>query len=198
MTQPTDFSSRVIIGYDSDLLMDFASAKECLMRYTPVAFALSLLLAVTSSVSMSAPPQPLDARTASFVERGKVELVSGRTDAAIDLFETALVLQPGNAAIMLHLAEATRRQGMQGKAIHYYRQALEQDPQNLLAISGEGAAMVEKGAVEKARRNLARLQSLCGTDCAATRTLAAAIAKGPAPKIITAEAIKPEPLVTEN
>ncbi len=87
---------------------------------------------------------------------------------------------------------------MQGKALHYYREALKSDPQNLLAISGEGAALVEKGAVDKARRNLARLQGLCGDGCDATRSLAAAIAKGPAPRVVTAEEVKPEPVVSEN
>jgi Flp pilus assembly protein TadD len=87
---------------------------------------------------------------------------------------------------------------MQGKALRYYREALDVEPGNLLAISGEGAALVEKGAVEKARRNLTRLQGLCGENCDATRQLAAAIAKGPSVRILTAEAVKPAPVVSEN
>jgi hypothetical protein len=87
---------------------------------------------------------------------------------------------------------------MQGKALHYYREALEADPKNLAAISGEGAALAEKGAVEKARRNLARLKGMCGESCDATRQLAAAIARGPSVRVLTAEAVTPEPVVTEN
>jgi hypothetical protein len=87
---------------------------------------------------------------------------------------------------------------MQGKALHYYREALKNEPGNLLALSGEGAALAEKGAMEKARRNLARLQGLCGSNCDATRQLNAAIAKGPAPRVVSAEAVKPEPVVSEN
>lgn len=174
------------------------SAKELLMRYTPAALALALVAAVTSSVGYTAPSRPLDPRAAVLLEQGNAELAAGRLDSAIDAFEAALVVQPASVPVLLQLADATRRQGMQGKALRYYREALATEPQNLLAISGEGAALVEKGAVEKARRNLTRLQGLCGSDCEATRLLAAAIAKGPAIKVVTAEAVKPQPVVTEN
>jgi Tfp pilus assembly protein PilF len=73
-----------------------------------------------------------------------------------------------------------RAEGLQGKAIKYYREALERDPGNFAAISGEGAALVEKGALEKAKRNLARLQSLCGDACPETLSLAMRIEAAPA------------------
>lgn len=166
------------------------------MRYYPAAIALSLVVAVTASAGFSAPTQPLDPRAAALVAQGRTALGSGNIDQAIDAFESALAVQPGEPAIFLDLAEATRRQGLQGKALHYYREVLERDPQNVAAIAGEGAAMVEKGAIEKAKRNLARLQGLCGDKCEATQSLAAALAKGPAPVLVTAEAVKPEPVVT--
>ncbi|MEO5587522.1 MAG: tetratricopeptide repeat protein [Novosphingobium sp.] len=172
------------------------SAKDFLMRYYPAAIALSLVAVVTASAGFSAPPQPLDPRAAALVAQGRTALGTGNIDQAIDAFESALSVQPGDPTIFLDLAEATRRQGLQGKALHYYREVLERDPQNLAAISGEGAAMVEKGAVEKAKRNLVRLQGLCGDRCDATQSLAAALAKGPAPVIVTAEAVKPDPVVT--
>ena len=75
-------------------------------------------------------------------------------------------------------AEAARQQGLQGKAIRYYRDALERDPGNFAAISGEGAALVEKGALEKAKKNLAKLQSLCGDQCPETVALQSTIARG--------------------
>lgn len=168
------------------------------MRYTPVAVALSLLAAVTASVGYSAPPQKLDPRAEALLEAGRAQLAAGHADAAIDAFESALVVQPASVPVLLSLAEATRRQGMQGKALHYYREALEKDPQNVAAISGEGAALAEKGAVEKARRNLARLKGICGDSCEATRDLAAAIAKGPTIRVVTAEAVTPEPTISEN
>lgn len=168
------------------------------MRYTPVAFALSLLAAVTSSVTYSAPQRSIDPRAAALLAQGRAAMGAGQVDAAVDAFEAALVVQPGAVPVLLDLAEATRRQGMQGKALHYYRDALQADPANLMAISGEGAALVEKGAVEKARRNLTRLQGLCGDNCEATRQLAAVITKGPSPRLVSAEAVKPAPVVSDN
>ena len=87
---------------------------------------------------------------------------------------------------------------MQGKAIHYYRVALETQPENLAAISGEGEALAEKGAVEKAKRNLAKLESMCGSNCAEAQALATTIQNLPAPKVVTAEAVTPDPVVTQN
>lgn len=172
--------------------------KELLMRYSPVAIALAALVALTSSATYSAPPEDLHPRAAALVTQGRAALAAGDVNLATDAFEAALVVQPGNVVVLLNLAEASRKHGMQGKALRYYRQALSVDPGNLLALAGEGAAMVEKGAVEKARRNLARLKGLCGEDCSATRELSAAIAKGPAPKMVTAEAVTPDPVVSEN
>ena len=165
------------------------------MRYAPAALALSLLVAVTASTG-SAEQRSVDPRSAALVAQGKGQLAAGQVQDAIDTFEAALVLDPGHTAVYVELAEAARVQGLQGKAIHYYREALERDPKNFAAISGEGEALLEKGAVEKARRNLAQLESMCGDDCAETRQLAAALARGT--PVLTAEAVRPAPVVTQN
>jgi Tfp pilus assembly protein PilF len=131
--------------------------REFLMRFAPAGMALSLALVLTASMSRSATPEVLDPRATALVAQGRGALGAGNVDGAIDAFEAALAIQPGSTAITLDLAEATRRQGLQGKALHYYREALERDPANVAAIAGEGATLLEKGAVEKAKRNLARL-----------------------------------------
>lgn len=174
------------------------SAKDLVMRFFPAAAALSLLAAVAASAGYSAPPETLTPQAAALVAQGRTALAAGNVDAAIDAYEAALVAQPGSVSVLLALAEATRRHGMQGKALHYYREALQADPRNLAAIAGEGAALAEKGALEKARINLTQLERLCGSDCDATRQLSAVIAKGAAPRVVTAEAVKPAPVVSEN
>ena len=168
------------------------------MRYAPAAVALSLVVAVTASVGQSAERQP-DPRAAALVAEGKSQLAAGQDEAAIDRFEAALAVDPGYTAVYLELGEAARAQGLQGKAIRYYREALARDPKNLAALSGEGEAMLEKGAVEKAKRNLAQLQSLCGASCSEARQLAVAIQQRP-PKqaVLTAEAVTPDAVVTQN
>jgi tetratricopeptide (TPR) repeat protein len=177
-----------------------ATLKELVMRYTPAALALALLVAVTSSTGYSAPPPaPLDQRAASLVAQGRAALAAGEADAALDSFEAALAIQPGHVAIVLNLAEAARKQGMPGKALHYYRKALIIDPNNQYALAGEGEALVEKGATEKAKASLARLQQLCGNStCGPAKQLSAAIERGPAVQVVSAEAVQATPVVTPN
>ena len=167
------------------------TAKEFVMRYTPVALALSALVALSASASHSAPLQPMEPRAGALEATGGAALAVGNADRATDDFEAALAIQPGNPLLLLDLADAARAQGMQGKALHYYRSVLVIDPQNVVAIAGEGAALAEKGALAKAQRNLARLQGLCGSNCAPARLLAAAIARGPSARVVSADELKP-------
>lgn len=148
------------------------------MRFAPAAAALSLCLAMTASVSFAGATGAPDPRAATLIAQGQAALEAGETQAAIDAFEAALAVDPGYTPIFIDLAQASRQSGLQGKAIRYYREALERDPGNFAAISGEGAALVEKGALEKAKRNLAQLQSLCGDSCPETVALQTTIAGG--------------------
>lgn len=175
-----------------------ASPKDFLMRFAPAAAALSLMVAVSSSVG-SAQEAPVDPRAGALIAQAEMALEEGQPQRAIDALEAAFAIDPQYTPILLHLAEAARREGLQGKAIRYYREALARDPGNYEAISGEGAALVEKGAIERARRNLAQLESLCGAGCPETRSLAMAIDKGPRGNtVLTAEAVMPDAVVTQN
>ncbi len=167
------------------------------MRYAPAAIAISLLAAVTSSASLGA-GYDADPRAVALVEEGRIQMEAGDTQGAIDSFEAALVVDPGYSDIYLDLAEVARIEGLQGKAIHFYREAQARDPENLAAISGEGEALVEKGALANAQRNLERLEDLCGSDCMETLALAAAIDRGPSSRVLTAEAVAPDSAVTQN
>lgn len=177
------------------------------MRYFPAAAALSFVAALSASVG-GARDYQADPRSVALVAEGRAELAIGEIQAAIDSFEAALVVDPGYTEIYLELAEAVRKDGLQGKAIHYYREALERDPGNFAAISGEGEALLEKGAIEKARRNLAQLESLCGPGCDETVELAAAIDARPAAEALAeaaepdaalrAEVLTPDANVTQN
>ncbi len=168
------------------------------MRYAPAAAALSLMVAVTASVG-SAQETQVDPRAGVLIAQAEAALEDGQPQRAVDALEAAFAIDPQYTPILLSLAEAARREGLQGKAIGYYREALTRDPGNFAAMSGEGAALVEKGAIERARRNLAQLESLCGSGCQETRSLANAIAQGPRnTKVLTAEAVMPDAVVTQN
>lgn len=161
------------------------------MRFAPAAAALSLALALTASVSWSADRTPAP-HAAALIAQGDAALHQGDVQGAIDAYEAALAVDPSYSPVLLKLAEAARKDGLQGKAITYYREVLIRDPRNFSAMAGEGEALVERGALEKARGNLARLESLCGKSCPETAALTAAIAAGPKPRIQTAEATLPE------
>ena len=165
------------------------------MRFAPVAAALSLVLALQASIGQAGDYQA-DPRAEALVAQGQTALELGETQTAIDAFEAALAVDPGYTDVYLALAGAARVEGLQGKAIHFYREAQERDPENLAAITGEGEALVEKGALSAARENLSRLQTLCGETCVETVQLAAAIDRGP--PVMTAEAIAVDEDVAQN
>jgi len=48
--------------------------------------------------------------------------------------------------------------------------------------------MVEKGALERAKLNLAKIRTLCKVNCQPATSLAAVIAKGPPAPVVTAQA----------
>ena len=165
------------------------------MRFGPVAAALSLALVLQASIG-NASDYEVDPRAQALVAEGRAALKMGETQAAIDAFEAALAVDPGHTAVYIDLANAARLEGLQGKAIHFYREAQERDPDNLAAITGEGEALVEKGALTAARENLGRLESLCGETCVETVQLAAAIDRGP--PVLTAEAVSTDDEVIQN
>ena len=167
------------------------------MRYTPAALALSLFLGVSSSAVFASNDDP-DPRARALVTEGRALLAAGDSQGAVDLFEAALVIDPAFSAVYIDLGHAARADGLQGKAIHYYREALERDPDDIGALAGEGEALAEKGSLENARQNLARLEELCGARCGETLALAAAIERGPIARVMTAEAIAPDAGVTAN
>lgn len=196
MTELMDFLSR---GWQDADNMETNRFSELFMRFGAPAVALSLVLAVTASVGMGKRPadDQINPRSQALVAEGVAFAGAQKFDDAISAFETALAVDPRNRSAFIHLAHVAQKQGLPGKAIRLYREALLLDPNDLSALSGQGAAMVQKGALTKAKENLARITRLCVSSCAEQLSLSAAIEKGEkTPTVITAEAIKPKPVVT--
>lgn len=161
------------------------------MRFAPVAAALSLALVVSASSGFAA-QRSADARAAALIAQGDAALQAGDNQGAVDAFEAAFAVDPGYTPVLLRLAAAARANDLQGKAIRYYREALEREPKNIHALAGEGAALAEKGALAKAKERLAAVEKACGKDaCPPAVTLAAAIARGPVTRVQTAEVVLP-------
>ena len=158
------------------------------MRFTPASIALAAVLTTVSSVGLTQRPDAqISPLSVEWQHVGATARKAGKFEAANDALETALAVDPRNRAAYVELAEVARAQGLQGKAIRLYREALLLDPSDVGALVGQGEAMVEKGAIAKAKENLAQARNACKSDCAAVNKLAAAIEKGPPATVLSAK-----------
>lgn len=166
------------------------------MRLTPPAIALAALLATVSSVSHGQRrDDDIDARSLALVAEARAALAAGRFEAANDALETALAVDPRNRTAFNELANVAKKQGLPGKAIRLYREALLLEPNDVGALAGQGEALVAKGAVTKARENLAKVKTLCVSNCPEQVQLSAAIERG-GPPALAAQAVTPRPVIT--
>ena len=172
---------------------------ELLMRFSPAALAMSLLLATVSSASFGQSPDiEIKPRSVAYLQQGAAAQAQGNLGLATDLYETALVVDPRNGSAFIALAQVARVQGLPGKAIRLYGEALILDPNNLDALAGQGAALVQRGAVEKAKINLARIEALCRGRCDQLATLSGEITTAEQRPVLSAEAVTPQPVVEEE
>lgn len=150
------------------------------MRFTPAAFGAALILVTVSTASLGAPAADrIKPASIALVEAGDTARSVGKGNEATDLYISALAIDPRNAAAYVALGQVAEASNLNGTAIRYYRDALALTPDNPDAIAGEGSALAEKGAVERARESLARLKQVCGTACPQIANLERAIAAGP-------------------
>ncbi|PVX31135.1 tetratricopeptide repeat protein [Sphingomonas pokkalii] len=157
------------------------------MRITALSAAAALLvLSVSTSLSAQRPDSQIDPRSVELVRQARAAQGAGNLGGANDLLETALAVDPRNREAFVLLADIARAQSLPGKAIRFYGEALKLDPNDLVALRGQGEAMVSKGAIERAKENLTKINTICKTACADAATLAASIAKGPPPTPVAA------------
>ena len=151
------------------------------MRYSSVAAAAALtLLAISTSLHGERPDDQVDPRSMALLAKGKAAQATGNLDGATDALESALAVDPRNRAAFVSLGQVAEERGLPGKAIRLYREALLLEPNDVSALKGQGEALVAKGAVARAKDNLAKIRTLCGkAGCADATVLAATIAKGP-------------------
>ena len=160
------------------------------MRSLPIALAASLaLVSIATSLQGQRAAAPIDPRSMQLLAQGRAARAAGGLDAATDLFETAVAVDPRNRAAFVALGDSAEARGLPGKAIRYYREALALEPNDVAALAGQGEALVAKGALNRARDNLSRVRTLCKGNCPEAQQLAAAIAKGP--PVATAQTIAP-------
>ena len=159
------------------------------MRFSPVALVFALGLATLSSSSFGQRrDDQIDPRSMALLRQAETLRTAGNFTGAEDMLESALAIDPRNRGAYVAVGRVAQGQGLPGKAVRFYRGALALDPNDLTALAGQGEAMVQKGAVERARVNLARINQLCKGACPQSAALNAAIAKGPPIEVAAAQA----------
>jgi tetratricopeptide (TPR) repeat protein len=169
------------------------------MRFSPAAIALSLTFAVISSAGLSKKPDHIiDPQSLALLQSGDDSAKAGAIEDAIGWYESALAVDPRNRAAFVAMARAVKSQGLGGKAIRFYNEALELDPNDQLALVEQADAMIAKGAVDQARKNIARLKMLCRANCGAVDRLALAANKAAEKPQLQASAVEIKPVVGET
>jgi tetratricopeptide (TPR) repeat protein len=170
------------------MLSQTPTGMEYLMRLTPIALSVALAAATMASTGYGQrPDDQIDPRSAALVEQAGQMTAANRFNEAIDLLETALAVDPRNRAAYISLGRVAQAQRLPGKAIRLYADALRLEPNDVNALGGQGEAYVQRGAVERARANLARVRTLCGQPCPQAQQLAAAIERGPPAEVLAAQ-----------
>jgi len=135
-------------------------------------------LAASSAVGQRPDDQILP-RSEALLKQGEEHLAAGKFVEADEALETALAVDPRNRAAYNALAKVAQREKLYGQSIRYTKKALALEPNDRDAIAIQGEAMVEMGAVARAKENLAKLQKLCPGGCPQLAELSAAITRGP-------------------
>lgn len=136
-------------------------------------------LVVASPVVGQRPDNQILPLSVELQQQAHTQMSAGNLMEAADLLETALVVDPRNRSAFVDLARIAKQQKLFGKAIRLANEALQLEPNDLDAIAVQGEAMVELGAIPRARENLAKLQKLCPGNCPQASALSNAITRGP-------------------
>jgi tetratricopeptide (TPR) repeat protein len=132
-----------------------------------------------SSATGQRPDDQILPRSVALLKEGQANLAAGKFVEADEALETALAVDPRNRAAYNTLAKVAQREKLYGQAIRFTKKALALEPNDRDAIAIQGEAMVELGAVARAKENLTKLQKLCPGGCPQLAELNAAINRGP-------------------
>lgn len=169
------------------------------MRVSFLALAAGLVLASlpTASDAQRADNDILP-QSIALQHEGQKAQEAGDLNLAVDYYESSLAADPRNRSAIVALAQVARAQGLPGKAIGLYREALLLEPNDIVALTGQGEALADKGALELAREKLAEAKRVCSDKCAQVATLEKAINAHAEKRVVAAEAIVPKTVVTTS
>ena len=133
---------------------------------------------VASPVIGQRPDDQILPRSLELQQQAEAQFSAGKLTEAADLLETAVAVDPRNRAAFVDLARVAKQEKLFGKAVRLTNEALQLEPNDLEAIEVQGEAMVELGAIPRAKENLAKLQKLCSNNCRQVAQLSNAISRG--------------------
>ncbi len=146
--------------------------------YTGFAAALAIgwaAIAAPAPARAMEPPAAAESRQEDGYQRA-AKLIEGKQYAkAIALLDAVLKKNPGHADALNALGFSHRKLGDYGRAVAFYKQALEVAPDHRGANEYLGEAYLELKNLPGAEERLARLQAICGDGCEETRALTKAI-----------------------
>jgi Tfp pilus assembly protein PilF len=138
------------------------------------------LLAGASFAGASALAKPTAApmgMAQQLITRAQAAAAQSKPNDALDLYEAALAADPTNIAAYVGLGRSYETIGMQGRALRYYRLALDINPNDLTVLEAQALGMIAKGAPTKAQVPLDRIRKLCPKGCPSLARVDAAFAK---------------------
>ena len=136
-------------------------------------------LVVASPVVGQRPDNQIAPLSVSLQQQGEALIAAGKLVEAAGLLETSLAVDPRNRSAFVNLARIAKQQKLFGTTIRLANEALQLEPNDLDALEVQGQAMVELGAIPRAKANLMRMQKICASDCRQVATLSSAITRGP-------------------
>ncbi|HUE78157.1 MAG TPA: tetratricopeptide repeat protein [Sphingomicrobium sp.] len=164
------------------------------MRLSPRLVFLGVAAAlVAAPLASQKPDDQIHPKSVELLRQAEGLLAAGKFVEADDSLETALAIDPRNRAAFVVMARVAQKQKLFGQAIRFTNKALALEPRDRDALAVQGEAMVELGAVPRARDNLVKLQKLCPSGCQQLAMLTAAISRGP-----TVAAAKPPSIPKTN
>lgn len=110
-------------------------------------------------------------------DQGRALALNGHYENALEALMAVRDRQ--NATVLTYIGYATRKLGRVEEGIDWYYKALALDPNNLDTHEYLGEGYVAIGEMDLAKKQLAKLESLCGKGCAQYEALAASIAGEP-------------------
>ena len=104
---------------------------------------------------------------------------AGKYEDAQSAIEASLAVDPRNRAAYVEAARVAEKQKLYGKAIRFTNKALSMEPNDIDALAVQGQAMVELGALARAKDNLTKIKAICTKGCPQANQLASIIGRGP-------------------